>query len=97
MLDGCVDVDLEASACTNALPVNRLALDVGRQAEAPAAWVRASGLRLERLEQTYTRLPDDDARVRYDYAAPELEFRTTIAFDAFGLVLEYPGIAVRVA
>jgi uncharacterized protein len=96
-LDGCLDVDLEASACTNALPVNRLELDVGQRADAPAAWVRASGLRVERLEQSYTRLADDDDRARYDYIAPALEFRTIIVFDAFGLALDYPEIAVRVA
>jgi Putative glycolipid-binding len=33
-LAGCLDVDLEASACTNALPVNRLRLEVGQAAEA---------------------------------------------------------------
>ena len=40
-LDGCLEVDLEASAFTNALPVHRLGLDVGRRADAPAAYVRA--------------------------------------------------------
>lgn len=40
-LEGCLDVNLEASAFTNAFPVRRLALGVGDRAEAPAAWVRA--------------------------------------------------------
>jgi uncharacterized protein len=36
-LDGCLDVDLDSSAMTNALPVNRMALPAGARAAAPAA------------------------------------------------------------
>jgi hypothetical protein len=94
-LDGCLDVDLEASAFTNAFPVRRLALAVGDGAEAPAAWVRAPGLAVERLEQRYARLPDADGAARYDYASPGQGFTAVLAFDPQGLVIEYPGIAVR--
>jgi hypothetical protein len=97
-LNGCLDVDLEASACTNALPVGRLGLRIGEQADAPAAYVRAPTLRVERLEQRYGRLKNDaDENARYDYAAPAFDFATVVVFDQFGLVLEYPGIAVRAA
>jgi hypothetical protein len=96
-LDGCVDVDLEASAFTNAFPVHRLALGVGQRADAPAAYVRAPRLEVERLEQSYLRLEDDRERSRYDYAAPSFDFRAELVYDEFGLVVEYPGIAVRVA
>jgi uncharacterized protein len=95
-LDGCLDVDLEASACTNALPVRRLGLAAGATADAPAAYVRATDARVERLEQRYTRLPNDDGRLRFDYAAPAFGYRDVIVYDDAGLVLDYPGIAVRV-
>ncbi len=95
-LDGCLDVDLEASAFTNALPVHRLALDAGQQADAPAAYVRALDLRVERLEQSYRRLQDDGEHSRYDYVSPAFDFRAELVYDEFGLVLDYPGIAVRV-
>lgn len=95
-LDGCVDVDLEASTFTNAFPVHRLGLDVGQRADAPAAYVRALDLRVERLEQSYARLPDDGNRSRYDYAGPAFDYRADLVYDEFGLVLDYPGIAVRV-
>jgi hypothetical protein len=94
-LDGCLDVDLEASACTNTFPVHRLDLAVGERASEPAAWVRALDLRVERLEQAYRRLEDDGPHPRFDYRAPGLEFRATLVFDPAGLVLDYPGIAVR--
>jgi hypothetical protein len=96
-LAGCRDVDLEASACTNALPVNRLRLGVGERANAPAVYVRMPDLRVERLEQTYERLPDDGGQARYDYVSPAFDFRAVLAFDEAGLVIDYPGIAVRVA
>jgi hypothetical protein len=94
-LDGCLDVDLESSALTNALPVRRMGLAPGARAAAPAAYVRAVGLAVERLEQTYMRAPVDGARQRYDYAAPAFNFACRLLYDESGLVLDYPGIAVR--
>src|SRR4029450_7953368 len=40
-LSGCIDVDLEASACTNTLPINRLRLKIGQAAAPPAGYGRA--------------------------------------------------------
>ena len=94
-LDGCLDVDLESSAVTNALPVRRMGLGPGASADAPAAYVRAVGLATERLEQTYQRAADQGAGHRYDYAAPVFGFACQITYDESGLVLSYPGIAVR--
>jgi hypothetical protein len=96
-LAGCLDVDLEASACTNALPIRRLALDVGAQSDAPAVYIRASDLRIERLEQHYARLQDAGGRARYDYAAPAFDYRGVLVYDEYGLIIDYPGLAVRVA
>ena len=97
-LDGCLDLDLESSSLTNAFPVHRLGLAVGEQAEAPAAYVRALDLAVERLEQRYTRLEDDDAgRQRFHYVSPAFGFECELVYDASGLVLDYPGIAVRAA
>jgi uncharacterized protein len=94
-LDGCLDVDLEASALTNALPVRRMGLPVAARAAAPAAYVRAVGLAVERLEQTYARTTDEATCQRYDYAAPAFDFGVRLVYDRTGLVLDYPGIAVR--
>ena len=94
-LNGCLDVDLESSAMTNALPVHRMVLDVGQQASAPAAYVRAVGLNVERLEQSYLRLADRAGQQRYRYTAPIFSFVCRLEYDDAGLVLSYPGIAVR--
>src|SRR5690606_4399994 len=85
LLDGCRDVDLEASAFTNGLPVRRLALDGGENAAAPAAYVRAQDARVERLAQTYTRV-DGDGSHEYDYAAPAFDFACRLRYDPSGLV-----------
>ena len=94
-LDGCLDVDLESSAMTNALPVRRLALAVAARASAPAAYVRAADLAVDRLEQTYVRAPGEGAGEYYDYAAPAFDFEARMTYDQSGLVLDYPGIAIR--
>jgi hypothetical protein len=95
-LDGCLDVDLESSAMTNALPVRRMNLPVGARAPAPAAYVRAAGLAVHRLDQAYVRTPDEATRQCYDYSAPAFDFTCRLVYDETGLVLDYPGIAVRV-
>jgi len=78
------------------LPVHRLQLGVGQSADAPAAYVRALTLGAERLEQRYTRADDDDDdQPRYDYQAPQFAFSCRLAYDASGLVINYPGIAHR--
>jgi uncharacterized protein len=94
-LDGCMDIDLESSAMTNTLPVHRLHLPAGARADAPAAYVRAASLTVERLEQTYVRIADEAAQQHYDYAAPAFGFTARLGYDESGLVLSYPGIAVR--
>jgi hypothetical protein len=96
-LRGCIDVDLESSSFTNALPVHRLGLEVGQAADAPAVYVRALDLAVERLEQRYVRIEDERLFERYDYSAPRFGYAGQLAYDSAGLILEYPGIAERVA
>lgn len=94
-LNGCMDVDLESSSLTNAFPVHRLGLEPGESADAPAAYVRASTLTVERLSQRYLRLGVSTGGQQFEYEAPTFDFRCRLVYDRFGLVLEYPGIASR--
>jgi hypothetical protein len=71
-------------------------LGVGQAAEAPAVYLRALDLAVERLEQRYARVDDDGPRLRFDYRAPVFDYEDRLTYDAAGLVLEYPGIASRV-
>jgi hypothetical protein len=72
-----------------------MGLPVAAAAAAPAAYVRAVGLAVERLEQTYVRVTDQSTCQRYDYAAPAFDFGARLVYDQAGLVLDYPQIAVR--
>ncbi|SCK42513.1 putative glycolipid-binding domain-containing protein [Streptomyces sp. WMMB 322] len=95
-LDGCLDIDLESSAMTNALPVRRLSLAEGERAEAPAVYVRAGELAVDRLNQSYELVRDKTGRKRYEYSAPSFGFEARLAYDSSGLLHDYPGIAIRV-
>ena len=92
-LDGLIDVDLEASACTNTLPIHRLALPDGEAVPASAVYVRALDLSVTRLEQTYRRTGNRT----FDYSADGGAFRAVLEYDDAGLIVDYPGIAVRFA
>jgi hypothetical protein len=90
--DGCVDLDLGFTPATNLMAIRRLALRVGEQAEAPAAYLEVPRLRVVRLAQNYTRT----ARFEYDYASPDAGYRGTLQVDRFGGIMDYPGVFQRV-
>jgi hypothetical protein len=94
-LDGCQDVDFESSAVTNTLPIHRLPFVLGETYDVPAAFVRADDLSVIRLEQRYTRLGSDEDRYVFHYESATFDFACELTYDASGLVLDYPGIAVR--
>jgi len=91
-LDGIDDVDLEASAMTNAFPVRRIVFEPGVPAAAPAVYIRALDLGVERLDQTYERLGDR----RFAYDCRRFDFSCEIDYDDAGLATTYPEIARRV-
>ncbi len=97
-LAGCLDLDLESSAMTNAFPVHRLRLAPKGRADAPAAYVRALDLGVARLDQTYERLTADTeaSGMNFHYTAPAFAFSCELRYDRQGLVRTYPGIATRV-
>jgi len=89
-LDGALDVDLGFTPATNTLPIRRLALAVGERASVRSAWLRFPELRLEPLEQTYTR--EAAQRFRYRALVDGEPFVARLDTDAFGRVLRYEGL-----
>jgi hypothetical protein len=87
-LRGCDDVDLGFSPVTNLLPIRRLGLPIGAHARVRAAWVRFPELTVEVLEQTYARVASE----RYQYESAGEAFRRELVVDAFGCVVDYPGL-----
>ena len=94
-LEGCLDVDLEASACTNTFPVHRLSGAPGA-VETPAAYVRVRDSAVDRLDQVYARETAHADGSRWSYRAPQFDFACTLEYDDQALVVTYPGIARRV-
>jgi hypothetical protein len=82
-LDGCVDVDLEFTPATNALPIRRLRLAVDAGADIDVAWVRVPHLRVEPSRQHYRRL----ATSRYEFRVGTFSAELTV--DHEGLVQRY--------
>jgi uncharacterized protein len=89
-VSGALDVDLGFTPATNTLPIRRLALPVGGSAPVRSAWVRFPELRLESLEQTYTR--EAKQRFRYRAQVDGEPFVARLDTDAFGRVLRYEGL-----
>lgn len=87
-VEGCIDVDLNFSPSTNLLPIRRLTLDVGQQADVRAAWLRFPSLALEPLNQVYRRT----SPTSYQYESAGGSFKAGLEVNADGIVLAYPGI-----
>lgn len=85
---GCTDLDLNFSPSTNLLPIRRLNLRVGQQAEVKAAWLRFPGFELEPLDQIYRRV--DESTYRYESGGGK--FVADLKVDSVGFVTDYPGI-----
>lgn len=92
-LAGCVDVDLNFSPSTNLLPIRRLDMNVGDQAEVRAAWLRFPTMTLEVLEQRYRRTGDTS----YRYESIASGFACNLEVNEFGFVTHYPGFFVTAA
>ncbi len=84
-LAGCLDVDLEVTPLTNALPVNRLRLPEGGVAEIVAAWVHFPQLEVEAAPQRYERL----ASTTYRYTGLGTGFTAQVEVDESGLPIIY--------
>lgn len=92
-LAGALDIDLAFTPATNTLPIRRLALAVGQTAPVRSAWLRFPQLRLEPLEQTYTR---ESAQVyRYVAQVDGAPFTARLDTDAYGRVVRYEGLWER--
>jgi hypothetical protein len=90
-LAGCTDVDLGLSPSTNMLPINRLAIPVGGQAEILAAWVQFPSLEVTPARQRYERLADR----RWRYTSLNSGFTAEIDVDETGLPILYEKVWQR--
>jgi ketosteroid isomerase-like protein len=94
-LDGCIDIDLESSALTNTIFLHRVQPSSPHVHDAPAAFIRCAPLRAQRIEQTYQLTERNDSHISYGYTSPAYDTDVALRFDPYGLVTDYPGLAVR--
>lgn len=88
-LDGCLDVDIQWSPLSNTLPINRIPLQEGEEAEVQVAYISLPELRVYPARQRYQRLNDDTVRFTTE------QFQRDILVDTEGYVTEYPGLFTR--
>ena len=91
-LDGAIDVDLSITPFTNTMPVRRLDLIEGQQADIRVVYLRFPDLNLAIDRQRYTCLK----RNQYRFESLDSEFTCDIDTDADGLIVTYPGLFRRV-
>jgi len=92
-LDGCIDIDVEATPFTNTLPIRRLGLTTGEGRVVRLAYVLIPSLEVVPRSQRYTAV---DAARLYRFESLERSFTADLPLDEDGLVGDYPGLFRRV-
>jgi hypothetical protein len=87
----CADVDLGFTPATNTLPIRRLGLGIGEEAEIHVAWLVWPELTVRPARQRYARVAKD----RYQYSQDD--FAAELIVDEHGLVMKYEGLWRAVA
>jgi uncharacterized protein len=89
---GIQDVDLEITPATNTIPIRRIGLKEGESAQVDAVWVRFPSLKLELLQQRYTRI----SHRLYKYECPSTGYQSQLEVDGSGMVVSYGDLWHRV-
>jgi hypothetical protein len=91
-LEGCIDIDIEATPLTNTLPIRRLSLGRGRSAAIDVAYIRVPSLAVEVGRQRYTALEPGSL---YRFESLDSGFRADLPVDHEGFVMNYPRLFRR--
>lgn len=92
-LDGCMDVDIVSTPCTNTHAIRRLGLSVGESADLRVAWVDVPSLEFTLSKQRYTRLDEG----RYEFRSLDSERAYELTVDRGAVVIDYQDFAERIA
>jgi hypothetical protein len=95
-LDGCIDVDINATPFTNTLPIRRLGLAPGEWAEIDVAYILVPEMEVGAVRQRYTCIEQGEDGGRYKYEGLTSGFMAELRVDSDGLVLDYPEVFHRV-
>jgi uncharacterized protein len=98
MVSGALDCDLGLSPMTNSMPVLRHGLhEGGGPIDFLMAWVSVPDLAVYPSRQRYTFVRREPQARIVRFQSLDSPFEAEIGFDDGGVVLDYPGIARRVA
>lgn len=90
-LEGCVDIDFQATPSTNILPVRRLHAKAKQRRQIRVVYMTFPELHYYPVEQFYTKLNNEE----WLFEQPEDNFSATIKVDENGFVTDYPGLFKR--
>jgi hypothetical protein len=93
-LQGCLDIDIQASPVTNTLPIRRLGLKAGEGLEIRLCYIAVPSLELFPHRQRYTAVTP--AKL-YRFESLDSGFAADLPVDEDGLVLDYPGLFRRLS
>lgn len=91
-LDGCLDVDIVSTPCTNTHAIRRLGLEVGESTDIKTAWVDVPSLEVTLANQRYTRLETS----LYEFKSLGSGRAYEVSIDEHDLIVDYQGFAERV-
>jgi uncharacterized protein len=91
-LQGCIDIDIQATPLTNTLPIRRLDLKAGDSMEIRLVYVDVPELAASPATQRYT-APTSGSLYRFE--SLESGFTADLPVDPDGFVLDYPGLFRR--
>lgn len=92
-LEGCLDIDIWPTPFTNTFPIRRERLAIGERKELRMVWVNALEMSVRPQAQAYTRIEE---RVYLFESLDGSGFKASLAVDDEGVVLDYPGLFLRV-
>ena len=93
-LQGCIDIDIQATPLTNTLPIRRLAWTAGESVAIRLCYVEVPSLTASSQDQRYTALTPGSL---YRFESLESGFTADLPVDEDGLVLDYPSLFKRLA
>jgi len=91
-LQGCIDVDIQATPLTNTLPIRRLEWQAGTSIDIRLVYIAIPDLAVSSPTQRYTALEPGS---RYRFESLDSGFTAELPLDEDGFVLDYPDLFRR--
>lgn len=91
-LQGCIDVDIQATPLTNTLPIRRLEWTTGQAVDLRLCYIAVPELSVSARTQRYTALEPGS---HYRFESPDSGFTADLPVDEDGFVRDYPGLFRR--